>query len=298
MASGTTPLLPAFTVIGAMKSGTTTLYRDLRSHPQICVPEKEVNILAQQRSGDEIVAAYQRLFQGTRPSLVRGDISTTYSMQPMHMGVPERARAVLGDELKIIYIVRHPVIRTLSHHRHMHAWHGPDRMSHDINACIRQRPELIEFSCYGRQLSAWSRVFDRARIKVVIFEEYIARRREVIEDLCQFLEVSSPAASLNFSEAFNCSDDKRVMNTFWAGVWDSPLYQSWIRPMIPLGVKDRMREMLLPKAPAPPAPPSDDTMRSIVDALRDDAEELATMLQRTTPIWELDQPQARQWKAA
>ena len=47
--------LPDFLIIGAMKAGTTTLYRDLELHPQIFLPqEKEPETLVS--LGDDLLA--------------------------------------------------------------------------------------------------------------------------------------------------------------------------------------------------------------------------------------------------
>ena len=52
---------PHFLIVGAMKAGTTTLYRDLVLHPDIFMPTvKEPEILIKHGTRDSIAKAYER----------------------------------------------------------------------------------------------------------------------------------------------------------------------------------------------------------------------------------------------
>src|SRR5262245_21769816 len=107
----------AFLVIGAMKAGTTSLFNDLAQNPAIYIPEKEPAYLTRYNIPDA-VAAYRKLFDSARADQIVGEASTGYSMLPRFKGVPERARACLGPDVSILYLVRNPILRTLSHHYH------------------------------------------------------------------------------------------------------------------------------------------------------------------------------------
>jgi hypothetical protein len=57
-------MLPNFVVIGAMKAGTTSLYRYLRAHPQAFMPEaKGLNIVADRHWGRGL-GRYEAQFAG------------------------------------------------------------------------------------------------------------------------------------------------------------------------------------------------------------------------------------------
>ena len=72
--------LPAFLIIGAMKSGTTTLYRDLLAHPDIFMPaHKEPSNLCHDRVLDENgLREYAHHFELAKSDQLIGVIASPY----------------------------------------------------------------------------------------------------------------------------------------------------------------------------------------------------------------------------
>ena len=59
-------MLPTFVVIGAMKCGTTSLYRYLQQHPEICMSRtKEPNFFVREKNYDKGIEWYQSLFEAS-----------------------------------------------------------------------------------------------------------------------------------------------------------------------------------------------------------------------------------------
>ena len=109
-------MLPTFIVIGAMKCGTNSLHRYLKLHPQICMSStKEPNYFVEEKNYAEGIDWYQSLFKDSTKAL--GECSTNYSKRPFFQGVAQRIQAVLPD-VKLIYLLRDPVERIISHYRH------------------------------------------------------------------------------------------------------------------------------------------------------------------------------------
>lgn len=84
---------PDFLIIGAMKAGTTTLYRDLVDHPNIFLPEqKEPNTLVMYGSDmRRIIDDYASLFARSPQDAICGEASTAYTKRPDNEGVAARA---------------------------------------------------------------------------------------------------------------------------------------------------------------------------------------------------------------
>lgn len=88
--------LPTFLIIGAMKSGTTSLHRYLDQHPQIQMSaRKEPSFFSGPEAGIPYtlsrvsdVKQYEELFDPTVE--VRGEASPNYTIYPRRQGVPER----------------------------------------------------------------------------------------------------------------------------------------------------------------------------------------------------------------
>lgn len=283
---------PDFLIIGAMKSGTTSLYFDLRSNPAIFLPEdKEPTSLA-----DDAVlegqgrARYARLFGPARPDQVCGEASTGYSKLPEIRGVPERALSLLGSGAKIIYLVREPVARTLSHHYHEVT---AGAMEREVDRAVRRHPCLIDFSRYAMQLAPWLERFGLDQIRVVRFEDYVGDRPGVTASICDFLGVPSDTRRLELDKVHNRGEDARV-SAGW--IWRfsrGAFYRACIRPWISRPVRLRIRALFLPPAGERPAPPSLATVDRILEAVRTDQEELQRMLGADEPLWDLDAVRAR-----
>ena len=105
---------PDFIIIGAAKSGTTTLYQYLCRHPQIYMSTpKEPDFFSLDMNYHKGIEWYESLFDGAKPEQICGEASTTYSRWHQHPKAAERISQYL-PKVKLIYIMRHPVDRAYS----------------------------------------------------------------------------------------------------------------------------------------------------------------------------------------
>ena len=274
---------PDFIVIGAMKSSSTTLYHDLLLNPNIYLPDKETGCLHASDAG----VRFHELYKGASDGLLCGEFSTTYAMLPDATEVVPRAKKILPLTTKIVYLVREPISRTISHHKHMSRWHGDDRMSDDINQELLRRPELINYSRYAMQLKPWIEVFGKKNIHVIEFSNYTRNRRQVVDELCQFLGVESKVGDIHNDVIHNQSVGKPITSSFWQKVIHHPVYREWIRPWTNQRARDRFRECFFQKA----APVTGEITRGSVDKMiatfTPDILELQSMLEHDQPLWTL-----------
>jgi hypothetical protein len=276
--------LPDFLVIGAMKSGTTTLYADLDAQPSICMSAvKEPSVLVHGANPGDMRARYAELFPTSPAGRLLGEASTYYSQIPRHTGVAERARALLGDQLRVLYLVRNPVERAVSHHHHAYVRGlcGPD-----VDHVARTNPTLVDFGRYAMQLEPWMEAFGRDRIMVVRFEDYVRDRGGVIQAIGRWMGVATDASSLRMEQKLNAGDDAHAPGWF-APLLRSQLYQVRLRGMVPPTVRARLRRWLMPRRRARVAP-GIATIDFLIDSLRDDSDRLARLLDWRAPIWDFD----------
>jgi len=120
---------PNFLVVGAAKSGTTSLFNYLNQHPDIYIPEvKECRFFSQlpknfnglgaeffPNSGITDEKEYFNLFKGFEDK-VCGDISNDYLYYYEESIV--NIKKYLGDEVKILIILRNPIDRAYSNYMH------------------------------------------------------------------------------------------------------------------------------------------------------------------------------------
>ena len=123
----TSPLrgLPDFVILGAMKSGTTSLYDFVVKHPGIApAAKKEVQYFSTRhryrlgrlwyRSNFPTSLSRRRFYKKTNQRLLSGEATPAYLFYPM---VPGRMKEILPD-VKLIVILRNPVDRAYSHYHH------------------------------------------------------------------------------------------------------------------------------------------------------------------------------------
>jgi hypothetical protein len=276
--------LPSFLLIGAMKAGTTTLFRDLVHNPAIFFPlDKEPGFL----NSDAVLtssgsAAYGAIYRRARQGQLLGDASTTYSKLPDVSGVPQRARCLLGPDVRIIYLVREPVARAISHHHHLLTL-GLTKKT--IDSAVHCDPRLLNYGRYWMQLEPWLEVFGPNQVNIVVFEEYIRRRRQTIAEVSAFLGIESASHLVDPNAIYNKGDEAHVVLGPWRLLTGSRLYDRIVRPRLSLQMRERLRTVLLPKSPPRPPPPSSDTIDHLIARLEPDALALTNFLKRQEPLW-------------
>lgn len=178
-------MLPNFLIIGSMKCGTTTLYEYLRTHPDVFMPdEKEPGFFANEDVWAKGVEHYAALFASAAQPL-RGEASTMYT-KPSGARAPQRIRDVLGPDVKLVYIVRDPLVRIRSHYEfgNFILGVGPTALTREA---LTERPEALEISRYSTQLERYAALFDRRRIHVMVCERMKEDRWGELDRLCAFL---------------------------------------------------------------------------------------------------------------
>lgn len=277
---------PDFLVIGAMKSGTTSLFFDLRVNPRLHLPEKEIGVLASDAVLEtEGRRAYAEVFDGARPDQLCGDVSTTYAKLPDVSGVAQRARRVLGADTRIVYLVREPLARALSHHHHDVAGRS---MAPDVDRAVREEPALVDYSRYWMQLQPWLEAFGDERVRLVRFEDFVADRRGEVAALSRFLGVEPETGGIETERVFNRGDAARLRAGRWWRLSRGEAYQRWVRPWLPRSVRSALRRLILPEAPPRPAPPSLATVDLVLERVAGDVAALSRWSGRDEPLWDLD----------
>lgn len=182
-------LMPNCFIIGAAKSGTTTVASTLRRHREIYVSRpKEPKFFGPEYSRGW--RWYATHFTGSEAAKVRIDASTMYSSaEPLYLGTPQLISNYIPDA-KIIYIVRHPLERIVSHWRH---WKGrkPDLFGafRDVLDRPRDRRLFVETSLYAERLAGYLQHFKRENILLLTFEDMVGTPEPFLDRLLGFLEV-------------------------------------------------------------------------------------------------------------
>jgi len=197
--------LPNFLIIGAGKCGSSSLAYQLGQHLDISICSlKEPHFF--NVNWEKGVNWYARLFTESVGYRAIGEASITYTLYPVYQDVPKRISKVLGSHIRLIYLVRHPVERLLSHFRHDQL-QGYVEVGTSVDDMLTD-PKYIAGSCYAEQLEQFFPYFDSDRIRVVLFEDYIKEPLPVLRELFDFLDVDSTFQVPDVT-ARNISDTRR-----------------------------------------------------------------------------------------
>jgi hypothetical protein len=202
-------VLPNLVVIGAMKCATTSLHYYLGLHPEISMAaEKELHFFVAERNWPKGRAWYERQFAGR--AAVYGESSTTYARFPHYSGVAERMHALL-PEARLVYVVRDPVDRAVSHYVHEYAAGREDRPLAEALGAPNGNPYL-DLSRYASQIEQYLPYYSRERILVLSAEDLGARRAETLRRVFAFLGVRESFHDPRFASVKHVSESKRRLS--------------------------------------------------------------------------------------
>jgi Sulfotransferase domain len=195
--------LPDAMIIGAMKSGTSSLHHYLTQHPQVIAPlRKEVHYFDLNFARGE--AWYRANFGRQGQPGVNLDSSPYYLFHPL---APARAGALL-PQARLVVLLRDPVRRAYSHY-----WHERDKGREPLSfedaiaaeperigraaeqlasGAIERSPEHQYFSYlargrYAEQIARWLLHFPREQLLVLRFEELAREPLPVLNRTLRYL---------------------------------------------------------------------------------------------------------------
>ena len=210
-------VLPNLFIIGAAKSGTTSLHRYLDAHPEICMSEPKEPRLFAEPDWEARLPQYAAMLPAAAAP-VRGESSTLYSRYPIVRGVPERIAAT-APEARLIYMVRDPVERVLANWVQRYSRREEHRpLAAALSNLDDPRNRYVSASRYATQLEQWLRWFEPERILVIEQDQLRDDRAGTLTRVHRFLGVK-PEVPANVGAEFNRSADKRGMTPAAARRW-------------------------------------------------------------------------------
>lgn len=206
MASST--VLPNLIVVGAMKGGTTSLHRYLGMHPEINMSKmKELNFFDTRVNWSRGMEWYSSQFNpGAK---IIGETSPLYARYPRSEGIVERMADVVPDA-KLIYMVRDPINRLLSHYIEVVDQFRILKPFEEILPNIENEQEgFVSCSQYHMQIECFLQQYDESRLHVVSLEDMNAEPQRVMKRIFEFLDVDANFWTDAFLSPHNTTGEKR-----------------------------------------------------------------------------------------
>jgi hypothetical protein len=204
--------LPDFVIVGAMRCGTSSLYRYLSNHSQV-VPasEKEVHFFDGNFEKGEIW--YRSHFPCTirfmtRKNIITGEASPSYMFCPR---VPKRMGKIVPNA-KIIVLLRDPVDRAISHYWYLVKWGIEDLPMEEAfrkeservngkkhNSYDRKMYSYLERGNYTKQIKRMKKYFSENMI-IIKSEKLFSNTQKQFDKVSDFLDIRREKVKKNVNE--------------------------------------------------------------------------------------------------
>ena len=198
--------IPNFILVGTAKAGTSFLLKYLRQHPDLFIPntnQLHFHSKLKNFSGPfdkhyklkqtKYFMEYIKNFEGIVSEKKIGEIATDYLYS--YKNSIKSIKENIGDEVKIVIVLRNPIDRTFSHYKHVLSnFHEPLNFWDAIDAEIKRKKkkwrwsyQYTEVSKYYEQVRAFKENFKN--VHFIIYEDLIKDPETVINDLYEFLKI-------------------------------------------------------------------------------------------------------------
>ena len=299
--------LPNFLIIGAAKSGTSSLYSYMGQHPEIYTcPIKgpcffafdeghKVKVFGpgDQRVFDRHIVtdlrAYEALFDGVKKEKISGEASVLYLYSPT---APARIKRYI-PQAKLIAILRNPVDRAFSSFLHLRR-DGREQIDEfaeglkaeemRVNAQWQHLWHYTRVGFYHAQLQRYYDLFSPSQIAVYTYDEFTADTPRVMREIFSFLGVDDTFVP-DTSVRYNVSGDpkSRSIHNF---LTRPNTIKKFVKPLLPVLLRRNLRAQALQwNTVTGKRELSTETRRYLVELYREDIQKLEVLIQRDLSHW-------------
>jgi hypothetical protein len=290
-------MLPNFIVIGAAKSGTTSLYWYLNEHPEVFMtPMKETNFFAygldergQLLYGDPDVhrfpvkslGDYEAQFAGAGSARAVGEASPIYLECPQ---AADRIRRTIPTA-RIICSIRHPVDRAYSDYQ-MYLRHRGRRLD-PVRDLTRDAPwarpnsRWLGIGRYYEHLSRYYSAFPSDQIKVLLFDDLRKNALGVAQSVYQFVGVDPEfAPDLSTPHAIGGMPASQMLENALTNRTIASVAKRWLPVRVAHWVR-RVRARNMEKTPPLPA----ELRKELTLPLREEIGKTSALIGRNLDHW-------------
>ncbi len=298
--------LPELFIVGAAKSGTTSLFYYLTQHPMVVGPSiKEPNFFCHDQAkrilgpgkgpGDAVAThwthtldEYADLFANLKSGQIGCDASVANLYSPIAAG---RIKGLVPDA-KIVAILRNPIERAWSSYMHMKR---DSRETLGFMAALREEDRRIEkgweFSWHYKRLGLYAAQIERFldhfgadSVRVYLFDDLRTRARDLVAETLHLVDLED-APTISTAMRHNRSGE--VRSKWVADLLSRPSRtKSFVRRLLPLRVAHYSSELLIRlNVRDTKVGPDPNAREWLTDFYRDDVARLGSLLGRDLSHW-------------
>jgi hypothetical protein len=292
---------PNFLIVGAQKSGTTSLYSHLKRHPQIYMsPQKEPHffvshLLKFPHNGIEDFDGhiikdfkeYMRLFSFVKDETKIGEASATYLYY--YEGAISRIKAMLGN-IKIVIILRNPVDRAYSAYMHLIR---DDREYLSFEDGLKEEAQRIAdnwktlwhytgIGFYYKQVKAYLENF--SHVKVLLFDDLKEAPLELLKNLYNFLDVDSSFSPNDLSVRYQITGIPKYKFVYNILRKPNPI-KSMVKPLIPKDKRRNIKEKIIRSFVTKRPEMKPETRKRLIGVFKEDVLALQDLINKDLTCW-------------
>lgn len=209
-------MIPNFICIGAQKSGTTTLLRQLGSHPDIFMsPARETKFFLYDHLYSQGVSTYElEYFADWDGQKAIGEKTPEYLCD---LNAPGRICETLGTQIRLVASFRSPAQRAYANYRHnfQHLWESVsfeealelEAVRTSLGKYQQLRYGYLWRGFYASQVERYLKLFHKSSFFFIVYEQDIVQKQaDTLKALFGFLGVDPgyrPAADISAGRAKN-----------------------------------------------------------------------------------------------
>jgi len=296
--------LPNFLIVGAAKSGTSSLHNYLNQHPQVFMPSynkegmkvKEprflIKDLVQHRlhNGIWTFEEYQSLFDDVKDEKAIGESTVLYLYYYKH--AINNIKHYLGEDVKIIVMLRNPADRAYSAFHHVSRGFKENNSfekSLEIEKGRMEREENLtpmvmykEMGMYYEMVKAYMESFKN--IHIIFYEDFRDNIESEMNKIYNFLGISNNI-EIDFITKHNVGGkrwkDEKMKHVFMK---DNPM-KSILKSVLPEKLRKGMRNKLVNASTNKIGSMKEETREYLNDYFKQDVKKLSELLNKDLQHW-------------
>ena len=256
--------LPNFLVVGAAKSGTSSLHEYLIQHEDIFMPTinkegksvKEPQFLIKSKVEERLHFGiwnwdeYKFLFENVKQEKAIGE-STVFYLYYYKEAI-KNIKLLLGNDVKIIILLRNPVDRAFSAFQHVsksvkESLSFEDALNQEegrLEKDLTLTPMVMykDMGLYYNMVKAYKEKFEN--VHIILYEDFRDKTDEVLKDVFEFLEVNVQT-KINSSTRHNVGG-KRWKNQKMKNLFQKDnIFKNIYMKFVPDIIKDKVKVKLV-----------------------------------------------------
>lgn len=239
---------PDFLIVGAAKSGTTSLARYLNQHDKIKLISERLEFFGEYENPAFKItdmAEYLSLFEGVSVDVVAGEKSVSYLYSDL---APQEIHD-LNEKMKIIIILRNPIMRAYSDYWHrvrggvepLSFSEALEKESERITRGERFELHYATYGLYGGKVKKYIDVFGRSNVLILEYDDLKKDPAKLCSSCYEFLGVGEMKDGVDYKV-----HNKGGVENSWLKVFLLKLAQEkMVRKIVNAIVPDKIKKQIV-----------------------------------------------------